>query len=927
MAVVERERELAQLRSCVDSVGAPGGRSVAIVGVPGIGKSALIAAVAQDCGDWRVLNAKGTPLGAQVPHGVLIQLFAGLARVGTAGELPFDGPGNLLRELVLNGDVAADAAALSYSLHWVVARLAAHRRVLVVVDDLHWADTASLAILGRAMGLLRSEQAGFLFGVRKTPRDSAGPVLSAILETSTIVSPGPLTIAGTASIVASGAAGVAGAELDVERIHDLSGGIPFYVTELVAMGLAGQELTSSQHVIESIGGRLDRLGSFHREVARAVAVLGSDATRETVSALADVTGDALSKVLGDLATEGIISDSERLELAHPLVAEAIRNDMGASGLAAFHDRAADVLHSLGGVGPRVAAHILRSPVCHEEWRVALLMSAGRTAFASGSVDDAVVCLDRALQEMRDNDPRRPSLLMDAARANQTANESDAAVAHWRAALALVSDIAIRSRILSNLGAALFEGGDTVAADAAYAQGIRELRAAGVATSQPIYREFVARGLSVRLSLSHHPSTFARDVVEQAIEQRPKLDTPEDARLLGAAAVGLALAGAPEDRTSNLAIRAYERWPRSNSDFAEDPATYLLSGVLTATGNFDECEDLLTNAVEESKVSGRVLSEATARYCRGSLYFSRGDVRHGVPDLLAAVNSVQLGWTRYRESAEATLVRCHVAVGDGAAAARIALGEEYSSASDALQSIQFIGKSDYWTRSGRPSRGLDFAYRARDAVSSGLELFGFGWRASAGDALFALGDKTAALHLASEEVALAERSGNFVAVLGPALYRRARALDDESEAILLSERALELMGPSRPFAQLPVRQLLADLLVARGQADEAAGLLEHALAYVQSQRLVRAEKRIRAVLGSIGHPIVPSSLELRVASLSPSEFRVASLAAQGLSNREIAGNLFVTLKTVEFHLSHCYRKLGVQARNDLARTLGQRVAAR
>ncbi|HMM81950.1 MAG TPA: AAA family ATPase [Terrimesophilobacter sp.] len=925
MAVVEREWELAQLRSFLGSVGAPGGRSAAVLGVPGIGKSTLLDVVTGECAGWRILSARGTPLGTHVPHGVLIQLFSGLARIGAPGDEPFDGPGRMLRDLVLNCDIAADAAALSYSLHWVIARLAANQRVLVVVDDLHWADPASITILGNAMGLLRSERAGFLFGVRRIPREIANSVLSEILEVSTIVGPGPLTLAGTASIVAGSAPGGSGAELDVGRIHELSGGIPFFVTELVAMGLAGQELTSSLHVIESIGGRLDRLGDPHGEVARAVAVLGSDATPETICALAAVAGDALPRVVSDLISEGIFSDSGRLELAHPLISEAIRNGMDAGRLAALHDRAAGILHSLGGSGSRVAAHIVRSPIGHDEWRVALLLSAGHAALASGSVDDAIVYLGRALLEMRDGDPRRPGVLVDAARASRDANDPDAAVTQWREALTLVSDITVRTRILAELGATLFEAGDTRAADAAFERGISELTASGVATTQPIYREFAAKGLSVRLSISHHPSPFAQEVVEQAIGQRPKLDTSEDARLLGAAAVGLALSGASEAQASALALRAYRRWPRSGSGFPEDPATYLLAAVLNITSQFDECEELLTSAIEESRVSGRVLSEATARYCRGSLYFARGDIRHGVPDLLAAVNSVQLGWVRYRESAETMLIRCHIALGDTVAAARLALGDEYSSASDVLRSIQYIGKSDYWTRVGRPSKGLEFAYRARDAVPSGTDVFGFGWRASAGDALLALGDKAAALALATQEVALAESTGSYAAALGPALYRRARTLDDESEAIVLAERALELLGPSRPFAQLPVRQLLADLMIARGGVERAAEMLENALDYVQSQRLVRAEKRIRAVLGSIGHPIVPSSLERRVASLSPSEFRVASLAAQGLSNREIAGNLFVTLKTVEFHLSHCYRKLGIRARHDLARTLNQQVA--
>lgn len=174
MAVVERESERSTLRRILATVGEPGAQAISVVGVPGIGKSTLVGLAVAECTDWLVLTARGTPLGAQVPHGVLVQLFAGLARSTEAGEPPFDGPGGMIRELMVYGAVGADSAALSYALHWVVARLAESRRVLVVVDDLHWADPASRSILGHAMGLLGSESVGFLFGVRRGHPDDVG---------------------------------------------------------------------------------------------------------------------------------------------------------------------------------------------------------------------------------------------------------------------------------------------------------------------------------------------------------------------------------------------------------------------------------------------------------------------------------------------------------------------------------------------------------------------------------------------------------------------------------------------------------------------------------------------------------------------------------------------------------------------------------
>lgn len=910
MPIVERERELSSLRRALESVGDPGARSIAIVGPPGIGKSALISAIVSENSEWLLLAAAGTPLGVQVPHGLILQLFGGLARSSTPDESPFDGPGVLLRELLVEGAVPADSAALAYSLQWAVARLAEERRVLLVVDDLHWADPSSLSILGHALGLLGAEPVALVFGIRGTVGDLGDPVLSAIVEASTIVTPGPLSLEGVAAIV-----GESGP--DAARVHELSGGIPFYVTELVSMAAAGQELTSSRQVTASVGGRLDRLGPAHREVARAVAALGPDAGPTSVAWLAGVTAEELTVIVNALVADGILADAVRPTLAHPLVGEAIRLGLGAGALTALHDRAARVLGELGESERSIASHLLHSPVGRDEWRFAVLQSVGRAAVRAGSPSEAVLYLDRAIAELRDDDPRRLGLLLSAADASMAAGDGLSAAAYWRESLGRIDDIGERSRVLADLGDALFGSGDYATAESVYEQGTAELAAAGIATTEPVFREFVARTLSVQLSLTMTPSALSREVLQQTIDQDPSLDTAEDSRLLAAAAVGLTVSGDPDGRTPGLALRAYRSWPRTQPGMADDPTTYLLSGALNFASLFPEGIELLTDAVTEAASGGRALSEATARYCRGAMHLSEGDLRKAAVDLVAAVNAVRLGWSHYRESAETLLIRCHLDFGSTAAAAAIALSADYRSASGVMQSVQLVGRADYWTRVGRPAHGLELARQAGGLNPVGAESMGLGWRGSAVAALLALGRVDEARELALEEVGVAEDSGGHAAALGPALLRLARVAEDRDEAIATARVAHELAGPARRLELFHARELLGTLLVAEGASEEAGGLLESALDYAQSQGLASAERRMRSALASIGRAVMPSTLERRISSLSASEHRVASLAAQGLSNREIAGSLFVTLKTIEFHLSRCYRKLGVQTRRDLS----------
>lgn len=186
MAIIERQDVAGRLRQQLERVGRDGAVTLAVTGPAESGKSDLLHAIADECDDWLVLGAKCLPLDAPIPYGVIYQWFAGLGRVWEGGSGPFEGPGAALHDLVTRGAVDTGAAEISWAVRWVVAHVAVQQRVLLVVDDLQWADGASATTIGHLVSLLSPEPIALLCGIRDDLPTK--PIVDAILHTANVVS-------------------------------------------------------------------------------------------------------------------------------------------------------------------------------------------------------------------------------------------------------------------------------------------------------------------------------------------------------------------------------------------------------------------------------------------------------------------------------------------------------------------------------------------------------------------------------------------------------------------------------------------------------------------------------------------------------------------------------------------------------------------
>jgi DNA-binding CsgD family transcriptional regulator len=200
-----------------------------------------------------------------------------------------------------------------------------------------------------------------------------------------------------------------------------------------------------------------------------------------------------------------------------------------------------------------------------------------------------------------------------------------------------------------------------------------------------------------------------------------------------------------------------------------------------------------------------------------------------------------------------------------------------------------------------------------------------WRSSAAVSLAHLGERERATRLAEEEIELARRWAAPRAI-GVALRAAGIAHGGERGVTLLREAVVVLESSSAPLEHARALADLGSALRRANRRAEARDELRRSLDLAHKLGGVAVADRAREELTIAGARPRRDALRGRD-SLTASELRVAQLAAEGATNREIAEGLFVTLRTVEAHLTSSYGKLGISSRQDLARSLAAAASLR
>lgn len=933
--LLDRERELSLLRAAATRAAAGEGGMVVLEGAPGIGKSRLLAELARDLAEPpRVVRAHCQELDRALPWSLAASLLsplidamrpaqrrAALARAGEEASV-------LLSTRA--GDRSSDPARLlrrAHALTWLVSDMAQEAPLALLVDDLHWADEPSmhfLAYLAARAGALPL----LIVLTQRPPQNGPEPPPQqrmAALHGVQVLMLAPLTSGSVAKLASAELGELAdGVPLAFE---ETTGGNPYYVHELIRAVAEQQErgvavdaesvrAAAPSSVVRSVRARLGRLGADAVALARATAVLGEDGALAQAAELAGLDETRAVSALDMLAAEHILASELPLRFVHPLVASAVNEDIGPADRGLLHLAAAKLLSAEGAELARVAAHLPEALPRGDPWVVQTLREAARLAVIDAAAPLGARYLARALDEPPASE-ERASVLTELGCIEATLG-SDLAARHLGAALEVTSDPEHRARLLLEAGRSHLIAGDPARAAKAFREGAREL---GDPSCELGCELRAASWMAQTLHRGERSQALASE--QAAVEDAPEPLTRGQRQLLAQLSQQRAFEGQSPKDLRRLALRAWGDGELLHSETSDGLTWSLVTGALVVADELElelgMCEAVLADA----RVRGSPMAYATASYVRSWPLFHRGQVDEAAADAQAALAARPDGWHTYVGAATASQTVAMVERGDLAEARRRV--EEAIADPQIRQSTEFglllWADGRLLIAEEKPAEALDALLAAGElCVAIGADRPSIvPWRSDGAIAAAQLGETARSRMLAQDALALGEQSG-IARDLAAALRARART-ESTNEAIdTLSCAAQTLDGrPPRLETAYVLVELGAALRRGHRRAEARTPLVE-GLRLARgggARRLASLAETELAAAGVRVEPRTPSE----DGSLTPSERRVALLAAEGHSNRQIAQMLFVTVKAVEYHLSNTYSKLGIRRRAQLARALG------
>jgi DNA-binding CsgD family transcriptional regulator len=913
-ALLERDRELGAIHDGLAQARSGDGRSMLVEGPAGIGKSALLLAAQTEAGDsgFRVLSAAGGELETELPYGVVRQLLEpSLVDVAEGRDL-----------------LAGDSHGLEalHGLYRLTVNLTAAAPVLVTVDDVHWCDAASLRFVLYLLRRLEGLPMLLLLALRPGEPGGEQQLLGLLRATRTaaLLRPPALTSGAVAEMLRAGLSDEPDPDFTASA-HAATNGNPFLVRALIT-DLADRQVHPTSEAARSLSTlgvpgvqlavlrRLMGVGEGATAMARAVAVLGADVDPRTAAELAALDDETATAVVEGLVRIQVLRDERRLSFVHPLVRAGIYAEIPATARARAHAQAAQVLARAGAEPDAVAAHLLESAPSGDREVVRHLRAAARRATAKGATEIAATYLVRALAEPPADD-MRPVVLRELGTAELAAGQPDAAAERLAAAAREAPDVDAQVSIGLMRRHSLVLA-DRIAEAVSTLDEVRELSeddglvdlldAGAVGAGQLDFA--VVRGMGDRLN---------------RLRARAADPTRHEPLTLAVAALATALANGPLPETVALTDRALAALPAAHpeSDYTVEGQLAL---ALYLSEQFDRALEFVGDRLDHARRDGSLPRFISMAEMRSNIAYRTGALADAQADAHDALEATRLyGHQFWLPSTVAAAINPPIEYGGFDEAERLLadtrVEERHGRSSSFTWAAMLLpARGRLRIAQGRLAEGLEdllaCGHRHESGANHSPSLWA--WRSEAALALTGLGEHDRAHELAAEELRLARELGAPRA-LGVSL-RAAGLVDGAIGPLEESAAVLARSGAVLEHARALV-DLGSALRRARRRSDARVPLREGLELASRCGAQVLARRARDELLATGARP--RRDRLIGPEALTASERRVARMAAEGRSNPEIAQALFLTRRTVETHLTHAYRKLGIGSRAELAMALG------
>lgn len=924
--LLERDEPLSVLEAALAKAERGRGSLQMIEGHAGVGKTALLEHVAEEAAGrgFTILRGRGKEREREVPLVVVEDVFRSHVLALGVGEQKslLQGAAALvapLFEQTLSSH--PDTSSVFEGLFWLTANLAERTPVAILIDDGRWVDASSVRFFAYLADRIEEHPVVIVVGTRTYEPELRHSVVELRHHPNCQRLPvPPLSRSATDKFVRTQFPRAG--DRFCAACFEATTGNPFYLRELLA-GLDGVVYTGADHeaaevheqgpntVAQSVQRRLSVMDEGAIRLAQSVAVLDENAELALAAGLAGVDIDSATEWAASLAAAGILTPSEPLSFVHPIVRNSTYKHIPPPDRLKAHEEAVRVLHSAGAAPERLAPHVLLAGEVEGVRTDEVLRAAAARAIRRGAPNIAVDYLQRVLAgSLSTND--RVEVLVELGEAEAMAGYPRAARRSAEAAN-LCSDSEQRAKARLRIARALIGAGRRMEAAGVVVPGFDELDERDDRLRNELEATFVFAGL-IEPSLQEAATQSIERVVQRTRGGGPGTDRAGFAH----SALYLTASGEGLERAVELANQAYGQGDLFDDQPDDELTAAVVSSVLNMADRFSASIEVCDRAISSARARGSINGLATASVNRTYPLRHSGRIPDAVADAQQAIDARRSGWNLFLTSAHAQLAHARMDSGDLLAAEAVLRSLDENEYRQAPEFGLFLEARGRWhVLCERPdaarvdlleaARRLQTSeYLSQPTLSAWPQYLA---RASVGTA-----HEERAAELAE---GFLERARRWGAPRGVSLALRTVAVIEESERRIATLReAVTYAERSEAMVEKALVQVaLGRALNEAGHKAEARDWLRRGIHQARLHGVfLLAAQGLRLISDAGGRPrrLALTGLE----ALTPSELRVAQMVASGMSNKQVAGALFVTVKAVEAHLGKVYRKLEISSRQQL-----------